>query len=132
MKGLGMGVHIPVEAEVCTDQARQVPAIFALLRRAAGAFPPLSDCNTPLPAASASPEETQTPRSDRRTGTSTPRRLHSSVTELQTPPLSASLAKSRASLRTDTKHTTQQPAGNAVGWLVPRFITARANEGSGP
>lgn len=52
MKGLGMGVHIPVEAEVCTDQARQVPAIFVQLHRAACAFQPLSDCNTPLPGAS--------------------------------------------------------------------------------
>lgn len=57
MKGLGMGVHIPVEVEVCTDQARLVPAIFALLHRAACAFQPLSDCNTPLPVASVSPEE---------------------------------------------------------------------------
>lgn len=57
MKGLGMGVHIPVEVEVCTDQARQVPAISALLHHAACAFRPLSDCNTLLPVASASPEE---------------------------------------------------------------------------
>lgn len=64
MKGLGMGVHIPVEVEVCTDQARQVPVIFVLLHRAACAFQPLSDCNTPLPAAAASPEETETQRSE--------------------------------------------------------------------
>lgn len=57
MKGLGMGVHIPVEVEVCTDQARLVPAIFVLLHRAACAFQPLSDYNTPLPVASVSPEE---------------------------------------------------------------------------
>lgn len=57
MKGLGMGVHIPVEVEVCTDQARLVPAIFVLLHRAACAFQPLGDYNTPLPVASVSPEE---------------------------------------------------------------------------
>lgn len=67
MKGLGMGVHIPVEVEVCTDQARQVPVIFVLLHRAACAFQPLSDCNTPLPVASASPEETETQWSERQT-----------------------------------------------------------------
>lgn len=64
MKGLGMGVHIPVEVEVCTDQARQVPAIFVQLHRAACAFQPLSDCNTPLPGASERPEETETQWSD--------------------------------------------------------------------
>lgn len=45
MKGAGMGIHIPVEAEVCTDQAHQVPAIFVLLHHADGAFQLPGDYN---------------------------------------------------------------------------------------
>lgn len=56
MKGVGMGIHIPVEAEVCTDQAHRVPAISVLPHHADGAFQLPSDCNILLLAASVDPK----------------------------------------------------------------------------
>lgn len=103
MKGLGMGVHIPVEAEVCTDQARQVPVIFVLLHRAACAFRPLIDCNTPLPDASARPEETETQWSERQTFKSKTD-LSFPAPSYKHPFLSPFVAMSRASIWTHTKN----------------------------
>lgn len=57
MKGTGVGIHIPVEAEVCTDQAHQVPAISVLPHHADGAFQPPSDCNILLLVASVGPKQ---------------------------------------------------------------------------
>lgn len=56
MKGVGRGIHIPVEAEVCTDQAHQAPAIAVLLHHAGGASLLPSDYNILLPVASVEPK----------------------------------------------------------------------------
>lgn len=59
MKGAGVGIHIPVEAEVCTDQAHRVPAISVLPHHADAAFQPPNDCNILLPVVSAGPKGTK-------------------------------------------------------------------------
>lgn len=59
MKGAGVGIRIPVEAEVCTDQAHRVPAISVLLHHADGAFQPLGDCNILPLVASGEPKGTK-------------------------------------------------------------------------